>query len=751
MEGFFRELQKTLFRFPCFVIIAGALFFNACLFYTKAPDSVLDASTIKKANEYLAALPEDKVYEFINDYQSDIENGEWNREFLFSGDLLQERYLMQKYANEISQTREYPNYLQSIQDKAKKQEISIFQNTSEFTKRDLKAAASSFSRLNGIHLEFVNSDAFLQATEFVVTDLFVLGVLFYIVVSMIIYEKEHGLFWLLRAAKDGRGALIRAKMEASAVSTMLLTLLFWGENLGMAVFKYGTYHLSAPLQSVYGYDGCALPVTVGQYILLFFCSKMAVYTVISFVILLLGMKASNTMEIYLGIACITVCSFICNTVGIFSRFHILRYANLLFFTRVTPVYKFYFNLNFFQYPVSIILFSVCCISLLLVVLWYLNWKAFTAENFAAAIKRGWKREKSTYRRLNVSLLLHESYKLFISCHGLVLLSAFLIFTIWAYGQNNFQLSRDEIFYKNYMEYMQGNMTDEKENFLKSEQEMFAKYEALLEEKRNAYEAKSISEAEMAAISQLVSQKLEPKSAFEHLTERAEYARSHHMPMVYESGYLELFGHGYCGYTEDMKNAGLFILVLVLFIAPYCAGEYSCGMMKLISTQYAGRSRTLYAKGAVGLCTAFLIFMLVYAPQLFYIGTVYGYEGIKENIHAIPELEGIVLNCPIWAYLLVIYFLRLFISCATMFFVMAASVYRKNTAQAVSGLLFILAFPTVLHILGISSIDNYSLNAFYSVNEILNKKDVEFLLLEICICTVILSSSVIYLKHTVGKD
>ena len=112
-----------------------------------------------------------------------------------------------------------------------------------------------------------------------------------------------------------------------------------------------------------------------------------------------------------------------------------------------------------------------------------------------------------------------------------------------YGQTSFYLGREEQYYKEYMEHLAGDLNEEKENFLKEEAEQFASYESLLTEKQLAYEEKKISEAEMAAVLRLASEKLEPKSAFERLLDRVDYAREHGTPLVYESGYLKLFGLG----------------------------------------------------------------------------------------------------------------------------------------------------------------------------------------------------------------
>lgn len=751
MRVVFREIQKTLLRLPSLGVIFAALLLNICLLSTKVPYEMIETGALKKANAYMRVLPKGKLWEFPDRYEKALETGGWEEKLLFSKNMDSEYFLIQEMKRRISQMKEYPEYLRNIQERAGQQEISIFQDTSEYTRRNLQAAAQAFKPLLGKQLSFVNSDTFFNATESAVTDFLILGVLFYLTVSMVVYEKEHGLFRLLRATADGRGALIRAKLLAGALCGILLTLLFWGANLGIAVWRYGALDVSAPLQAVYGYDGSCLNISVGQYLRLFLLSKMAAYTVLSFLVLLLGIKARNTMEIYTGIFLTAGISMACYAVGTYSGMYILHYMNLQFLVEVVSAYRFYFNLNFFGNPVSIILLFWGGILFLGVVLWFLNWRVFTGGRFAADIKRGWKRREKKQRRPNVSLFSHELYKLLISGHGWVILCLLVVLQGWMYAQKSTRVYGDEYYYKNYMERMAGRLDQAKVRFLWEEQKNFKENERLLEKKQKEYEKKKISEAELNAVMQLVSRKLETKAAFQRVLARAEFAERHGTPMVYEGGYLELFGYGNSGEQEDMQQAGMMVAALILLLAPYCAGEYSQGMMKLVGAQYYGRRRILWVKGGIGLLSCILVCLIVYVPKLVYIGEVYGYAGILENADAVPLLAGGFLHWPLWAYLLVVYGLRFLAAAMTAALILAVSVNRKNTAQTVSLLLTALTLPVGLHMLGIRQADYVSLNMFYSANQMLNQRTPGLLILGVCVLLLLLEGAALYLAETVGRE
>ncbi len=783
MKGFVREMQKTIFRLPCLLLILSALVLNGCLLYTNSSGEMIAPESYKKANEFLEELPESERMEFPSQYGNALETGEWTEALLFTKDAVTEQLLIREFEKRLSRLDGYADYLNQIQEKAKRQTVSIFQNTSDYTKREIQAYADAFSPLIGTKLSFVNSDTFLSATEFAVTDLLVLAVLFYIVSSMVIYEKEHGLFSLLRSAKEGRGALICSKMLVGMTGALMLTLLFGVENLLISIGKYGDLDFLAPLQSVYQYDTAAVRMNIGQFFLLFWATKAAVFMVISLIILFLGLKAKNTMNVYLGAAIVLGISIVFYTVGADSGLPMLHYCNLIYWMKAITAYRFYFYLNFFGCPVSITAFVWGCLLLSGVLIGILNRKLFTGKNFAVAhaylvpVTKNANRcnqspvvcsasddfgyrtfsvnsKRNSLKRkkhVNVSVFSHEMYKLLISGQGLLLLCFCIVLQLWMYGQKDTRVSMDEYYYQQYMSQMAGEMDEQKEAFLIREQEAFQRYELLLKDALEDYEEQRISEPELNALKRLVTEETQPKAAFERLLGKAEYARKLQVPLVYETGYLELSGLGMNGYQDDVLEAALFVTALILLITPYFAGEYSGGMMKLISTQYFGRRKTLTSKVKAVALTAVPIGAAVYLPRLLYIGKVYGYDGIRESVNTISELSGSFYNGSILGYLILIYCLRIFTVGVTIALIIAVSVNRKNIAQAISILMILLVFPMVLQLIGILMPDNDSLNALYSANLLLNQGGGKGLLFGVCILLLLLAGSVDYIMEIIGKE
>ena len=56
--------------------------------------------------------------------------------------------------------------------------------------------------------------------------------------------------------------------------------------------------------------------------------------------------------------------------------------------------------------------------------------------------------------------------------------AFLCLMVWIYGQKNYWVTKDERYYKEYMELLAGQMDKEKEAFLEKEKQELEMYEGL---------------------------------------------------------------------------------------------------------------------------------------------------------------------------------------------------------------------------------------------------------------------------------
>lgn len=168
--------------------------------------------------------------------------------------------------------------------------------------------------------------------------------------------------------RNGRGSLIASKMIALLIVVLLSTVLFWGSTFISSFIVNQPENLSAPLQSVLGYDRSSLNVNTSEYLLLFLTSKILITALISLLILYFILRSKQTSVLYACIGVVFLAAYILRVmIPGDSTLGILHYVNLFPFLSVYPVFKFFFNVNIFGLPVamSTVFFTITSLLLFL--------------------------------------------------------------------------------------------------------------------------------------------------------------------------------------------------------------------------------------------------------------------------------------------------------------------------------------------------------------------------------------------------
>ncbi|MDR2670676.1 MAG: hypothetical protein LBC26_03015, partial [Oscillospiraceae bacterium] len=242
------ELGKVCGRGSFVLALCVLLGLTGALRYAGAPSPYADRAAYVSAYEQIDSLPAPARGAYIRTaHRQAQEAGDvWNN------------MLWGEFAAELDAIDGYPRYLDDIRARAEDStQISIFSEDDPFIRRSVQKTAEAFRPLTGRVLSFVNSRTFREATDFPATDVTVVMLLLYMVMTLVVFEKEKGLFVLIKPLREGRSGFIRAKIGALALASALLTALFWGGQFWVAALKYGPVRLDACLQSVSGYLGSA--------------------------------------------------------------------------------------------------------------------------------------------------------------------------------------------------------------------------------------------------------------------------------------------------------------------------------------------------------------------------------------------------------------------------------------------------------------------------------------------------------------
>lgn len=130
-------------------------------------------------------------------------------------------------SQQIEYINSYPDFIDKMYDRAKAQSSSsIFGDESSFSYKNLYKTSNDYSGLKNTKLSLVNSDAFIATTEYSLTDIFIIAIVFLLCVYLFQYEREKGLYSLVRCTKFGRFKTIISKFMLLFVLSAVVSILF---------------------------------------------------------------------------------------------------------------------------------------------------------------------------------------------------------------------------------------------------------------------------------------------------------------------------------------------------------------------------------------------------------------------------------------------------------------------------------------------------------------------------------------------
>ena len=264
------ELHKLAGTWKAWAALAALLIVNIALAVgtSDARMSAIFSSPSEYKSLYgsLSAMPETEA-------MSSLENAiEEHRTDAFWKDMPLYRLIHA----EMRERELYGGYLERIGESAERQKtFGYFSDAASFSYRNAEKTASDFRGIEGIRPSFGPSLGIAMATEGDYTD--VLSILAAIVASLLLftYEKERGLALLTRTAYRGGAAHATGKLLSVWAACAVVVAALYVPKLIVNGILFGLGDLSRPIQSVAGYSGGTLRLSVRQFLACYWGMKLA--------------------------------------------------------------------------------------------------------------------------------------------------------------------------------------------------------------------------------------------------------------------------------------------------------------------------------------------------------------------------------------------------------------------------------------------------------------------------------------------
>lgn len=683
MKLFIYELKKVLNKRIFLVVLALCLVINGFLLYSsqnteennlrltysdeygkmldeyssmsldEAKKQIEDELLAYEISGRLESLAQADNEELIESYTSELEeyrknNPEAYKKAVEMSESGEESFWKNSFLYDISQQIEYinsyPDFISEMYDRAKAQSASsIFGDENSFSYKNLYKTADDYSGLKDTKLSLVNSESFTATVKYGLTDFFVIAVVLLICIYLFGYERDKGLYSLIRCTKFGRLKTIIAKLAVLFALSAFVSVLFILSDFTVNTFLYGSTDLSVNVQSISEFRNCTLSVMTGQFLLLFAFAKIIGIFVISSLLALVFICFSSSAAMYLtGLGAVGAEYLLYSLIGQNSFLNLLKHINIFYIFDGSEFFGSYLNLNIFSNAVTsvpIVLAVFGAVFILCAVFSCIVFCKRNQQKKANVFSKLFEKIKSRFFRINgsTSVLKGELFKFTVQNKMAVVLILLVLFAVVSsFGTVRYPYSEvSDADYKAYMEYLEGDITPEKEGYIAEQQEYFDGLRQRLDEIAVNGE---LSESTKQAMSKSIENILNSKGvAFERVSE--QYSR---LVELKESGvnarFIDenIYSTFVSSKTREWNDFALLCLVLLIAVPYVFSVEYKNGMINLIRPTRNGKTKLFIRKIAVLLMFTLLSFISVYLPYLIRFIRTYGTNSFATPIVCIFE-------------------------------------------------------------------------------------------------------------------
>lgn len=588
-----------------------------------------------------------------------------------------EQRLYEDVAMELRNSVSYPEYRQTLVSDAKRMlQFSVFAKPGTFGYRNIEATLEQYQELPKIAVLPTPAKSVATLFQGSVPGILLLFFLLYLCIPLYLLEKEEGTVRLTRTCVKGRKTLARTKVIVLLLGALLMQLLLYGVCFLVLEAMYGFPDLSRSIQSVSGFSGCVLPVTIGQYFLLLFLFRYGVLCLCALCMAFFCSAFADTKKAYIGMLVFFLiqvgCYYAVSANASYGALHFLNLWGMLRFDAVGN----YLNLNLFGRPVS-------CLAGMLGVLGIGLCAAFPAVTRTFCKKPASRGRAEKKKKIRVtfwqttSIFWHEGRKLFFDQKVLLILLAVFAVQIFRYHDTERPYSVTEAYYQYYMEILSGPLTPEKETYLKNEALRFRTLHAADSTNVNVQKALNAEHGFQKAYSRYLHIKNAGAGEF-----------------FYDTGYRYLLAED--TYKAEMLLMVTAVLLLTITGAGIFGADTENGMLRLLTTTRDGKKGIGVRLVWGGILTV-MVWLLVYLPDFVCTLEQYGTEGLSAPAQSIELLAGVK------RILLREYFVGLYLSRLLGLFVVNGTMYllayfAKSTAVTIFGTAAIFAIPPLLLLL-----------------------------------------------------
>ena len=460
-------------------------------------------------------------------------------------------------------------------------------------------------------------------------------------------DIDAGMNGIQRTAKYGGKPLRRAKLSFVALSSAAITLVFTLTPLIVFSLSCGLSSLSEPVQSVEALVLCPYSLTIGE----FLCVYLAVRVLFFVIFALIGAVSAQLFENYrpalVVCAAIAVIGALTSGLNQSSVSNNVRIFSPGALADVKVLFERYRGINFFRLCLNYTAVMIASAIVLAVIICFISVRR---ESRKVRVYRKAKIEADSLEKAHPQPLYRTEFYKHIICgrYFIVILAAILLKSCISAVVFTPSKSSSEKQYMKYISTVAGEVSAEKYDYIKEEQDYIYRSIAEYDSAQADYQLKKISEEEFEGYKKRYYYANYCENACKKLVQRMDYLRSVEsdypdVQFIYDEGLDRYFG-----VTSDLS--ALFAIILVFSCV--FSFEYETGFSRIMRVSKNGRKVMWYTKLLYTLTLGAVLFILLHGTAIFILTRSYDISCLDAPIQSMPRFYYIEKEMTVGKYLAV---------------------------------------------------------------------------------------------------
>lgn len=579
---------------------------------------------------------------------------------------------------QLTHLNEFSDYYEQIKKNAQSMSMfSIFSNPDSFANKNIQKTVEDFACIENVEGSLDNELAINSFFSGKIADYSVLAFMA-VAALMLVTERKNGLWELVHSSKNGRGTLILKRTLTLLVCSFAgVTILIVGRFALACAINGGAGDLSRAVQSNSLFGGIAQNISMGGFLLEYYVFKVIGMWLAGMAVWLILLLFSNTNAAIAVSSVFIVLEYVLfTTIPDSYSLVVFRFINIFAFVDFERIFGAYLNIELFDKAVTGSALTIALIpvaAILLTVICLLCGCLKKPVKSPSIFARLWDKIQKFYDKLvsKLGTFGNEMNKLLIHQKGIALVIFLVIWAIFIAQVPTPDDGYDAITAYNKTLY-QGVVTEETLDSIKTE------IDSLM-----AIEAKSQFESsKLSALSEIYNEGQE----------------------LLEMGKLD--GVKYCLVDSSCyealisENANNVSLIALLFVVLLCAGvfvyENKNSTKPILRSCANGMNMVWRTKVRAVLLLTTAVWAVIYGTHIILcIGMYGGFPMLGAPIGSFLTSTALPKSMPVYAWLILIYLLRLLAMYAIAGAVSFVSVLMKNANLSVIVCCAVFVLPALL--------------------------------------------------------